>query len=223
MRSAVVVAGGFSERFGDREKALATVAGEPMIARVVRAVAPVVGEVVVNCRPDQRGAFEAVLPPGTRFALDRDGERDAGPVAGLARGLAAADGDGAVALACDLPLLETELVARLFELHERRDCDAVVPVLDGYPQPLATVYDTRRACQACEAALRAGERRLIAAVSGLGTVRVPESELREWTNPDRLRAVDTPVDLARVRRRIGTRERAGGPADARPGPSGPGR
>lgn len=201
MRSAVVVAGGFSERFGDREKALATAVGEPMIARVVRAVAPVVGEVVVNCRPDQRGAFEAVLPLGTRFALDRDGERDAGPVAGLARGLAAADGDGAVALACDLPLLETELVARLFELHERRDCDAVVPVLDAYPQPLATVYDTRRARRACEAALRAGERRLIAAVSGLETARVPESELREWTDPDRLRAVDTPVDLARVRRR----------------------
>ncbi|WP_157972401.1 molybdenum cofactor guanylyltransferase [Saliphagus sp. LR7] len=222
MRSAVVVAGGFSERFGDREKALARVAGEPMIARVVRAVAPEVGEVVVNCRPDQRGAFEAVLPPETRFALDRDDERDAGPVAGLARGLRVADGDRTIALACDLPLLETKVVARLFETHERSGCDATAPVLEEYPQPLAAVYDSRRARRACEAALRADERRLVAAVSGLETVRVPESDLREWADPDRLRAVDTPADLARVRRRLETRER-GGPADVRPGPSGPGR
>lgn len=206
MRSAVVVGGGFSERFGDREKALARVAGEPMIARVVRAVAPEVAEVVVNCRPDQRAGFQRVLLAETRFALDRDDERDAGPVAGLARGLRVADGDRTVALACDLPLLETELVARLFETHERSGCDAVVPALEGYPQPLAAVYDSRRIRRACESALRADERRLIAAVSGLETVRVPESNLREWSDPDRLRAVDTPVDLARVRRRLEARQ-----------------
>lgn len=200
MRSAVVVAGGSSERFGDREKALACVAGDPMISRVVRAAAPEVGEVVVNCRPDQRAEFAGALPSGTRFALDRPDECDAGPVTGLARGLAVATGDRTIALACDLPLLEAEVVSGLFERFEAHDCEAVVPVLESYRQPLCAVYDTRRARRACEAARRAGERRLLEAVAGLDAV-----EIGERADSGRLRAVDTPAELERVRGRAGAR------------------
>ena len=48
MRASLVLAGGRSTRFGDSDKAVAELAGTPMIRRVVDRVAGVVSEVVIN-------------------------------------------------------------------------------------------------------------------------------------------------------------------------------
>ena len=73
MYSAVIVAGGRSTRFGDDDKAVAPLSGTPMIRRVADRLEPVVDELVVNCRDDQRDAIEEALagyPLATNFALD---------------------------------------------------------------------------------------------------------------------------------------------------------
>lgn len=57
-RAGVVLAGGFSTQFGDRDKALATADGDPMLARVVDRLNRIVDEVVVSCRRAQREEFE---------------------------------------------------------------------------------------------------------------------------------------------------------------------
>ena len=91
MRSGVIVAGGRSTRFGDADKAVAELAGTPMVRRVADRVAPAVDEVVVNCRADQREAIDAALDGfdhPVSFALDP--EPDLGPLAGIAVGLDAA-------------------------------------------------------------------------------------------------------------------------------------
>jgi molybdopterin-guanine dinucleotide biosynthesis protein A len=54
----VVLAGGRSTRFDDGDKALATVEGTSMLARVVHRLGAVTDVVVVNCRPGQREAFD---------------------------------------------------------------------------------------------------------------------------------------------------------------------
>jgi molybdopterin-guanine dinucleotide biosynthesis protein A len=88
-----ILAGGSSSRFGS-DKALAELDGTPLIVRVARGLAPVVGPAtVVAATPD------AYLNLGLRTIGDIDPGR--GPMGGLATALA--DTDGPVFLAaCDL-------------------------------------------------------------------------------------------------------------------------
>jgi len=60
-RTAIILAGGHSTRFGEADKAVANLAGTPMIRRVVDRLDPVVDEIVVNCRDEQVTAIRSVL------------------------------------------------------------------------------------------------------------------------------------------------------------------
>lgn len=194
-RSATIVAGGYSRRFGDREKALATLEGTPMLVHVARAAAPAVDELVVNCRADQQSAFERALAAAdleAGFAIDRRPDR--GPVAGLARALETATGESTLVVPCDLPLLETAFVDRLFAGHRRSDAAAVVPRVDDYLQPLCAVYTVSAALEACTTALEADRRRLFDVLDELDIAVLEE----ERTEPGRLQAVDTPASLRRL-------------------------
>ncbi|WP_276255108.1 molybdenum cofactor guanylyltransferase [Halomontanus rarus] len=201
-RSAIIVAGGYSRRFGDREKALAALEGTPMLVRVARAVAPAVDELVCNCRADQRPGFERALEAADlelRFAIDRRPDR--GPVAGLARALQTATGESAVVVPCDLPLLETAFVDRLFAGHRQSDAAAFVPRVDDYLQPLCAVYTVSAALEACTTALEADRRRLFDVLGELDIAVLEEERLEKWTDLVRLEAIDTPASLQRLRER----------------------
>jgi molybdopterin-guanine dinucleotide biosynthesis protein A len=179
MRSAVVIAGGRSTRFGDADKAVADLAGTPMIRRVADRLAPVVDELVVNCRADQQAAIETAMADYSlpiSFALDED--LDEGPMAGIGTGLAACEGKYAVVVACDMPFVDAGVVASLFERAERESVDAVVPKLDdGWYQTTQAVYRTEPMADACEAALARGDRKILAPLDDLEWVVVDEEEI----------------------------------------------
>lgn len=190
----VVVAGGRSTRFGDREKALAELDGRPMLAHVVATVGELADSVVVNCRPDQQAAFAdalSALDADVRWALDE--REDEGPLAGLAQALSAVDTDLAVVLSCDMPLAEAAALATLRDrLGEE---SAVVPRTAHGPEPLHAVYRTGPTLTAARAALDDGERSLRALLSRL-TVRyvevgdgVPARSLTSVDTQERLRDV----------------------------------
>jgi molybdopterin-guanine dinucleotide biosynthesis protein A len=197
--SAVVVAGGRSRRFGAADKAFATVDGRSLLGRVLDALAPAIDELVVNCRPAQRRRIVAHLDGvDAPTAIATDPVPDAGPLAGLATGLETASGRTVVAASCDRPGLESTLVAALCRRATATDADAVVPRLDGHPQPLCAAYDRERVLLAAEAALAADDRCLRALLDRLDVEPVAESTVRErgWT--DALRDVDTPADRRRA-------------------------
>lgn len=207
--SGVVVAGGRSRRFGAADKAFAAVAGRSLLERVLDALAPAVDELVVNCRQAQRRRVTAcldgfVLP--TRVATDPT--PDGGPLAGLATGLDAATGRTVVAASCDRPGLDPGVVAALCRRAGATDAAAVVPRLDGHPQPLCAAYDREPALRAAEAALAADERRLRALLDRLAVEPVAEATVRDRGWADALRDVDTPAD----RRRAVARDSVANPA-----------
>ncbi|WP_227132991.1 molybdenum cofactor guanylyltransferase [Halorubellus salinus] len=205
----VVLAGGRSTRFEGGDKALATVDGEPMLARVVDALATVTRVVVVNCRADQRDAFAAALDDtgvdvGVRFALDE--RPDEGPVAGLASALACVDAPVVVVAACDLPWLDPALVQWLAGALEGGDAaspesaaedavDAVVPVVGGYPKPTCAAYGTDALAAAVDETLAAGSRRFRDVLDALA---IREVDVRESGFSTRsLADVDSRADLER--------------------------
>lgn len=170
----VVLAGGYSRRYGETDKALARVDGRPMLAGVVARVGSLADAVVVNCRPDQRAAFETALAPtpvSVRFA--EDAATDRGPLYGFRTALERVDTDGCVLATCDTPFLDPRLLSGLAERLETGDEAVAVRTADGIVQPVQAVYRTGPAESAGDELLGDGERRLSALVERLACRTVP--------------------------------------------------
>ncbi len=191
-RSGVIVAGGRSVRFGDRDKAVADLAGTPMIRHVADRLCGAVDALVVNCRADQREAIAVALDGlAPRFAVDADPDR--GPVGGIETGLRAVETDYAAVVACDLPFLDGRLIDYLFERAAGHD--AAVPRPGEWFEPLHAVYRPEPMVDACAAALEAGDVRIIEPLFALDHVVVDRNELTARGSLDSFESVDTVDDL----------------------------
>ena len=152
--AAIVLAGGGSRRMGGDaaavdggdtaavDKLSLDVAGVPMLDRVLAAVRPLCGRLVVV------GPARATAVTGVRFV--QEPAPGGGPVPAVAAGLAAVAGDPAattgvvLVLAADLPLLATaDLRLLLDRLAADPEVDAVAAVDHrGRPNPLLAAYRT---------------------------------------------------------------------------------
>ena len=136
--TAVILAGGMSRRLG-RNKALEPFRGEPLIHRVIRRMGQVASNIIIVANDDERVA-ELDLPDGVTPVIDEYPGK--GSLGGIYTGLRAAPTEWAVFCACDMPFPSPRLYRAL--LSRRESSDAVVPVLDGRPEPIHAAYS--RAC-----------------------------------------------------------------------------
>jgi len=200
-RTAVVLAGGRSTRFGEADKTVADLAGTPMIRRVVDRITPVVDAVVVNCRAAQRAAIaDALDGAAAPVTFAEDDYPDEGPMAGMATGLRAVDGEYAFVVACDMPFVDAEFVAYLFE--RATGYDAAVPRPDQWFETTHAVYRAAAMAEACEAALEAGEDRIVAPLFDLDFVVVEAEAVREHGHPRTFENCNTPEDFEDAARRL---------------------
>lgn len=114
-----------------RDKASLDLHGRSLLASTVETLAQVCGDVLVAGHgplPDVPSAARYVAddPPGL------------GPLGGILAGLRRARDDHAIVVACDLPLLNADLLRHLAGLVP--EYDAVVPRVGGRAQPLHAVY-----------------------------------------------------------------------------------
>lgn len=113
MMLGVVLAGGKSTRMG-AEKAFAPLENRPLIAYAIERLRPQVQALAISANGDPRRFAAFGLP----VLADPPSESDAGPLAGVAAGLAyaAREGHDIVATApCDAPFAPTDFVRRLAE------------------------------------------------------------------------------------------------------------
>jgi molybdopterin-guanine dinucleotide biosynthesis protein A len=156
MRSAVILAGGAGSRLGE-EKSLIDFEGRPLIQWSMDKLARIVGDVVVVARNQEQASQLKCLFPESAITFDRISGY--GPVAGLATGMEHTKGEYALAVGCDLPFLNTDVVNRLFELAQ--GYDAAVPTKEcGMMEPLHAVYKRERLLLACQTSIKRGERRI---------------------------------------------------------------
>ena len=134
MVSGVALAGGQSKRLG-RNKAVEKIGEQSLIERVVGKLSQVTSETVVVVAEESR-ATDLNLPPWVRTAADL--YPGTGSLGGIFTGLSVAKGNYGVVVACDMPFLNVDLIR--FMLDIASDYDAVVPRLQGRPEPLHAVY-----------------------------------------------------------------------------------
>jgi molybdopterin-guanine dinucleotide biosynthesis protein A len=195
-RVGVVLAGGRSTRFEDGDKALAALDGRPLLVHAVEAVAPVVDDVVVSCRTDQRRSFESALD-GQRVTFAPDPVDGLGPVAGLRTALSETERLTAVVTACDLPLVPSAFLGHLLDRVEQSTTAGVVIRADGRTRAFPTAVNVRAAAAAATEALDTGGN-LHDVVESLAPVVIPEAHVAATVGTDRLVDVDTRADLARA-------------------------
>lgn len=191
----LINAGGASRRMG-RPKALlpAPGSGEPLIRHIAARLLPLADDLLVIA--NDPAVAEAVQPLPARFLTDA--WPDAGPLGGLATGLAAIDG-WCICVACDLPFVQPAVFRHLLA-QAGDEWDAVVPVVGGRAQPLHALYH-RRLLPTVEAALQTGKRRMDSFLPQARTRFVGEGELlpisgalRSFVN------VNTPEEWAAAQR-----------------------
>ena len=192
-RSAIVLAGGFSRRFG-QDKGVLELAGKPLIRHVTDVVGSLVDEVVVVTNSRERVVRYSEVIGGVRFVVDVCESRS--PLIGALTGFGVAHGEYSLLLPFDTPFVSGEVVSLLFELCEGRA--AVIPRWpNGYIEPLHAVYRTGLALEAAEGAVAEGRLQVRALIERLRGVRYVSTMVIQQLDPELLTFfnVNTPADL----------------------------
>lgn len=196
-RSAIILAGGYSERFG-QYKGLVLLAGKPLIKHVLDAANNVVDErLIVVSSATQVKKFAKAVSSDVNVIIDEGTVRS--PLIGALAGFMKARGDYSLLLPCDVPLVSKDVLALLFELCIGKA--ATIPRWpNGYIEPLQAVYHTKSALEAARKALMDGKLDMRSMIERLrGVHYVPTSiikqldpELKTFLN------VNAPSDLKRA-------------------------
>ena len=104
----LVLAGGLGRRMGGVDKGLSRLGDEPLVAHIIRRLAPQVGPLIINANQNH----DIYAGFGYPVVGDRI-EGHAGPLAGLEAGLAACTTPYLLTVPCDSPFLPADLVSRL--------------------------------------------------------------------------------------------------------------
>ncbi len=181
--TALILAGGDSRRMG-QDKATLVLGGKTLLENIVATMQQLFPKVIVSVRQ---------LRAGLEVLQVCDEQPAGGPLAGLIAGLAQADTPWVFAVACDMPFVTQAVVSRLATF--RAGHQAVVPLVGGYPQPLAAFYASS-CLDAMRASLADGDNSLRGMLRKLEVRYVSEAELRD-IDPQ-LRSffdLDTPQDF----------------------------
>jgi molybdopterin-guanine dinucleotide biosynthesis protein A len=168
-RSAIILAGGASQRFRT-DKALIELAGKPLMLHVIERIERCVDEIIVCVRSNaQTSLYTQILSDKSRIAVDPEGSPQC-PLRGALTGLMNAHGKYSILLPCDTPFISSKLVDLLFDIAN--GVDAVIPRWpNGYIEPLQAVYWTKSALMAAEGSIKRGEYRMQSMILLLKKVR----------------------------------------------------
>ena len=169
--SAIVLMGGRSSRMG-RPKAALDFGGVPILTRIVSELKRRFAEIVVVAAPESEDSLQIDMPA---IKVVRDETAYQGPLDALRRGLDAVTNEIAFACSCDLPLLDSDVVAAIVAMLG--EFDAAIPIVGEKLQPLHAAYRKRCAIALAALAMR-GERRLIAIADAVNTRRISERDLK---------------------------------------------
>ncbi|HEX6210099.1 MAG TPA: molybdenum cofactor guanylyltransferase [Methylomirabilota bacterium] len=185
----VVQAGGRSTRMGGRPKGLLELGGRRIIERVLDAVAPVVDDVLIVTNTPELYSFLGLPMVGDVYP-------DHGSLGGIFSGLAAARGEAAFVVACDMPFLHPE-VARLV-VARAGEADVVIPRVGGQLETMHAVYG--KACLGpIQARLAAGQLKIVGFFDSVRVVEIDEAEVARHRAPEvAFMNVNTPEELARA-------------------------
>ena len=196
-KSAIILAGGFSSRFG-QDKGLLPLANKPLIRHVLDTISSIIDEkIVVVSSKVQAEKFAKVVTPDVKVLVDASDVQS--PLVGALTGFEETRGEYALLVPCDTPLVSKDVLLLLFELRINKN--AVIPRWpNGYIEPLQAVYCTKPALDAAKNALSEGKLDICSMVERLRGMRYVSTLVLQQLDPT-LRTffnINTPLDLKKA-------------------------
>ena len=191
--SALLLLGGRSLRMGS-DKAMLRIGDQTFLGRIAHKLAMLTDDLVI-VGPHTTAYVEAVSPLPVRFVADVFA--NCGPLGGLHAGLQAIQNPSAIVVACDMPLVNVDLLKYMAGLLGAYD--AVVPQDVGGWHPLHAVYH-QRCVTRIEDMLNAGDAgdlRMQSLIKHLNVHTLKPEEMRHFDPHGlSLKNVNTPTELA---------------------------
>jgi len=132
-----LLAGGASRRMGTDKALLEMRPGVRQLDYTLALLRSVCDEVVACVGAGERDNMR--LPDGVTAI--RDTEDVEGPMAGIMAALEAAGGRAVLAVACDMPYLEEELLKELVAGRDAGKLATAFVAADGKPEPMCAIYE----------------------------------------------------------------------------------
>jgi molybdopterin-guanine dinucleotide biosynthesis protein A len=180
----VILAGGKSSRMGT-DKGFLKLNGKLFIEHIIAVLTPFVSEIIIVSNHPEYDNFKVKRVP--------DFVENAGPLAGVYSGLLASKTENNLVLSCDIPLINSEILAEL--VRQIDDVSEIIQIeSNGKTMPLISVYN-----QSCETVfsslLNQGERRLRFAVNQCKVKNILlNKEQEKWVSN-----INTPEQLKEIR------------------------
>lgn len=130
-----ILAGGKSSRMGGKDKALIQVEGRPLIHRTINLFKEVFAEVILVTNTPAK-----YKPYAAGIKISADLIKDIGPLGGIYTALSKTEKEAVFFTACDMPFLHNETIYRQIRYFETKSCDAFVPRIGSFIEPLHSIF-----------------------------------------------------------------------------------
>lgn len=132
--SGIILAGGSGRRFSGMIKPKIVIDGEPIISRIISVIRDIFDElIIVTTTPEEftNVGFSRIIT---------DEILNAGPLGGIHAAMKASSGDAIFVIAGDMPYPDKGIILKMIEAYNIADCDALIPQMEEYIEPLHSIY-----------------------------------------------------------------------------------
>jgi len=196
-KTVLILAGGKGKRFQSLDKCLITLNNKPLIQHAIDNLSNVIDETIVAARDEQQGE-QIRNKISNDIVLVFDTLKGFGPLAGVLSGLERASSSYSLVIGCDMPFVNRYVVEFLFEVAERGNYDAVVPIWEsGMVEQLHAVYKKEPMLAAIRDSIKKGDAKMFNVLSRLKNVNyIPMNTIRDIdTELKTFRNINTPEEL----------------------------
>jgi molybdopterin-guanine dinucleotide biosynthesis protein A len=137
----VILCGGQSTRMGS-DKGLLKLHANTWAQTAIDKISALQLPVVISVNKSQYEGYSSIFP-ASQLITDSDSLQMKGPLCGVLSIHLQYPQEDLVILACDMPLMQTDLIKELISGYEQYPGDAFVFTNDGEPEPLCGVYKAK--------------------------------------------------------------------------------
>jgi len=192
MLTLAVQAGGLSRRMG-QDKGLVPLHGKPLIEHVLDRLEGLADETLITSNNPENYQY-------LKHPIASDKIPGAGALSGLETALEAATGEHVFVIACDMPLVNKELVEFIVSYSDK--ADLVIPVFNDRYQPLLALYQREECLKAIKYSLANNQRRMIGFHQQVTVHEIPPKQIEEYdAEGHSFVNVNSPEDLAQLEKK----------------------
>jgi molybdopterin-guanine dinucleotide biosynthesis protein A len=193
MLTLAIQAGGLSRRMG-QDKGIVHLNGIPLIEHVLNRLDDIADETIITSNHPEKYQF-------LNLPIAADKEPGSGALAGLQTALQAANGEYVFVVACDMPLVNRQLVE--FIISQADDADLVIPIFNDRFQPFHALYHRNNCLRAIEQSIIDNQKRMISIHANLKVREIQSTEFQDL-DPlgDSFININDPQELAQLETKL---------------------